>query len=157
MRLIGSTTIHPAIFYSGKISGYITWLILMGYFLKIIPIIGIQLFPIQLLSIIATVAGISAVIISLLNLGRSTRLGLPTEETRLKTEGIYRLSRNPMYLGFNLLTIASILYVINIISLILGVYSIITYHFIVLGEEKFLEERFGDAYVSYKQTVRRYI
>jgi protein-S-isoprenylcysteine O-methyltransferase Ste14 len=49
------------------------------------------------------------------------------------------------------------LYWINIIVIILGIYSIITYHLIILGEEKFLEERFGDEYFSYKNKVRRYI
>jgi protein-S-isoprenylcysteine O-methyltransferase Ste14 len=84
-------------------------------------------------------------------------LGLPTEKTILKTNGIYRFSRNPMYFGFNLLTIASMLYWININVIILGIYSIIIYHLIILGEEKFLEERFGDEYFSYKKIVRRYI
>ncbi len=62
-----------------------------------------------------------------------------------------------MYFGFNLLTIAAMVYSINIVLLLLGTYSIITYHWIILGEEKFLEERFGDEYFNYKKKVRRYI
>lgn len=157
MKIIGKTTINPVMFYSGKISGYITWITLLGYFLNVIPRSGIQNPYLQLFSILILVTGLIIVTISLVNLGKSTRLGLPTENTTLKTNGIYNFSRNPMYFGFNLLTIASILFCINVVLLILGIYSIITYHLIILGEEKFLEERFSDEYVSYKKKVRRYI
>ena len=157
MKIIGKTTINPVIFYSGKISGYITWIILLGYFLNVIPRSGVQNIYLQLFSILILVIGLIIVTISLVNLGKSTRLGLPTENTTLKTNGIYRFSRNPMYFGFNLLTIASMFYCINIVLLILGIYSIITYHLIILGEERFLEERFRDEYFSYKKKVRRYI
>lgn len=157
MKTIGKPTINPVIFYSGKISGYITWIILLGYFLNVIPRSGVQNIYLQWFSIFILVIGLIIVIISLVNLGKSTRLGLPTENTTLKTNGIYRFSRNPMYFGFNLLTIASMVYCINIVLLILGTYSMITYHLIILGEEKFLGERFGDEYFRYKKKVRRYI
>ena len=157
MKIIGKTTINPILFYSGKISGYITWVVLLGYLLNVVPHPGVHNAYLQLFSILILVIGLIIVTLSLVDLGRSTRLGLPTEKTTLKTNGIYRFSRNPMYFGFNLLTIASMLYWINIIVIILGIYSIITYHLIILGEEKFLEERFGDEYFSYKDKVRRYI
>lgn len=144
-------------FYSGKISGYITWIILLGYFLNVIPCSGVQILYLQWFSIFILVTGLMIVVISLVNLGKSTRLGLPTENTTLKTNGIYRFSRNPMYFGFNLLTIASMFYCINLVLLILGTYSIITYHSLILREEKFLEERFRDEYFRYKKKVRRYI
>ena len=157
MKIIGKTTINPLMFYSGKISGYITWIILLGSFLNVIPRSGFQNIYLQRFSIFILVVGLIIVTISLVNLGKSTRLGLPTENTTLKTNGIYRFSRNPMYFGFNLLTIASMFYCINIVLLILGTYSMITYHLIILGEEKFLEERFTDEYFAYKKKVRRYI
>lgn len=157
VKIIGKTTINPVMFYSGKISGYITWIILLGYFLNVIPCSGVQILYLQWFSIFILVTGLMIVVISLVNLGKSTRLGLPTENTTLKTNGIYRFSRNPMYFGFNLLTIASMFYCINLVLLILGTYSIITYHSLILREEKFLEERFRDEYFRYKKKVRRYI
>ena len=62
-----------------------------------------------------------------------------------------------MYIGFNCLTLASMLYTLNITVILLGVYSMMIYHLIILGEEKFLEQRFGDNYMEYKKTIRRYI
>lgn len=62
-----------------------------------------------------------------------------------------------MYLGFNLMTISSVFYLNSYIILVLGVYSVVVYHFIILGEEKFLKKRFGKEFESYMDKVRRYI
>ncbi len=156
MELIGKTTINPILFYSGKLSGYITWIILLLQFANI----NVKVYSPgynEFFAFIIFILGLTATIISLINLGSSTRLGLPTDTTELKTDGIYRLSRNPMYLGFNLLTLSSIIYTLNIVVILLGLYSIIIYHFIIRGEEKYLTERFGDAFSNYKKNVRRYI
>ncbi len=157
MELIGRTTINPFLFYSGKISGYVTWIILVLLFLNINVIKVYSLVYNEYIALITLALGLITFIISLMYLGSSTRLGLPTDNTELKTNGIYRLSRNPMYLGFNLLTVSSIIYTLNIVILFLGIYSIIIYHLIILGEEKYLSDRFGDVFKSYKNTVRRYL
>ncbi len=62
-----------------------------------------------------------------------------------------------MYLGFNLLTFACILFTMNIVVLIMGLYSMIVYHYIILGEEKYLRIRFGNGYDEYMKKVRRYL
>lgn len=157
MNMIGKTTIHPLLFYTGKICGYLTWVLFLLSLFKIIfsNSQSHDVFKITSYSLLTT--GLIFIIINLVNLGRSTRLGLPSEKTEFKSSGIYKFSRNPMYLGFNLLTIASIVYLGNIYIMIMGVYSIIIYHFIIIGEEKFLEHRFGKAYIKYKQKVRRYL
>ena len=144
MNVIGKTTIHPIFFYSGKILGYIVWIwyLSFGYY--------------KFFSCLSVCLGLVIIVLSLINLGRSTRLGLPTEKTSLKTNGLYQFSRNPMYLGFDLLTIGSILYSANWLIFFAGVYSIVVYHFIILGEEKFLAQRFGTEYQAYKNKVRRY-
>ena len=155
--IIGKATIHPILFYTGKISGYVTWIIF------ILAVIGIDLVSIysayinKLIAFVILVIGIFIVVQSLANLGSSTRLGLPTEETKLKTKGLYKISRNPMYLGFNLLTISAMIYTLNIWIVIPGIYSMIIYHLIILGEEKFLGNRFGIDFINYKKRTRRYL
>ena len=84
------------------------------------------------------------------------RVGLPKTETILKTKGIYKISRNPMYLGFDLLTIASMIGNFSWMIGLLGIYSMIVYHFIIKGEELFLLERFGHQYNTYMSKVNRY-
>ena len=62
-----------------------------------------------------------------------------------------------MYVGFNLITISSIIYTGNLFILLMGLYSIIVYHFIIISEEKFLASRFEMEYLDYKLGVRRYL
>jgi len=69
--------------------------------------------------------GLLFTVISLINPGKSTTLGLPSKNTVFKTNGIYKISQNPMYIGFNCLTLASMLYTLNITVILLGVYSMI--------------------------------
>jgi len=156
MNLIGKTTIHPFFFYTGKFAGYAIWII---YFLSFTRYFVVQQSNeiSRVVSYIISAVALIIIILSMINLGRSTRLGLPTEKTKFITGGFYRLSRNPMYLGFDLLTIASMIFAANWLILLLGIYSMAVYHFIILGEEAFLEKSFGEPYIKYKKTVRRYL
>ncbi len=102
MELIGKTTINPIFFYSGKISGYLTWIALILLLLKINIIGKISFAYNDYISIVILIIGLVFFIFGLINLGSSTRLGLPSESIVLKTSGLYKISRNSMYLGFNL-------------------------------------------------------
>jgi protein-S-isoprenylcysteine O-methyltransferase Ste14 len=157
MDLIGKTTINPILFYSGKIAGYFTWIIYSLSVLRINLMIRYDFSYNAYIALFTVTVGLFFVVISLINLGRSTRLGLPSESTVLKTNGLYKISRNPMYFGFNLLTVSAMIYMFNLIIFVLGIYSIVIYHFIIIGEEGFLDKRFGFDYSNYKKSVRRYI
>ena len=157
INLIGKTTIHPMLFYTGKISGYTTWILFLLYLFNVYKISRHSVEFLTILSYLLVFLGLIITIISLINLGSSTRLGLPFENTTLKSNGLYKISRNPMYLGFDLFTLSSIIYIGNIFIAILGIYSFVIYHFIIIGEEKYLEKRFGKKYIEYRKKVRRYI
>lgn len=157
MELIGRTTINPIIFYTGKISGYITWIILFLMLFDINLIERRLFFFNNYVSVILLFVGLIFTAISLVNLGKSTRLGLPSDDTKLKTNGIYKISRNPMYVGFDLITIASIIFTLSWLVIILGIYSLITYHLIIKGEEAFMLKRFSNEYEKYQLRVRRYL
>ena len=100
--------------------------------------------------------GLAISAVSLLNLGRSTALGLPAEKREIRTGGLYAWSRNPMYVGFDLLTLASIVYHANAYVAIAGLYSIAVYHLIILGEERYMGIQHGETYRDYRGRVRRY-
>jgi protein-S-isoprenylcysteine O-methyltransferase Ste14 len=73
-------------------------------------------------------------------------------------EGLYRFSRNPMYLGM-LLALAGIgLGLGNLLALLLApaFVAIMTRRYIV-REEQLLEDRFGDEFRTYRRQVRRWI
>jgi protein-S-isoprenylcysteine O-methyltransferase Ste14 len=157
VELLGKTTIHPVLFFSGKFSGYAVWVL---FVLSLVHIHTINQLSVGFLRIIACILaclGLVFIVLSLINLGSSTSLGLPVSDTTLKTDGLYRISRNPMYVGFDLLTLSSILYLGNIFVAGAGLYSIVIYHLIIIGEEKFLIGRFSSSYANYKNKVRRYL
>lgn len=157
MEVTGKPTVHPVLFVGGKMAGYFTWIVL------IISLAGVSSLrqhgepEFECASYIALIKGLVLILISSFTLGRSIRIGLPTEETVLKTRGIYQFSRNPMYLGVHLVTLAAIFITLKWWVVLPGLFSFYTYHRIVLGEEKFLERRFGTDYLNYKQKIRRYI
>lgn len=79
------------------------------------------------------------------------------QDTQLVTEGIYGFSRNPAFVGFDLLYIGCALAFPNVINIIFATAGAVLFHIQILGEERFLEGMFGNAYRDYKAKVRRYI
>ncbi len=157
MEIVGRPPIHPIVFYSGKLSGYLTWVLLGLNYLGVRVVQGLHAVVLDYLSYTLLVIAAVFFVSSLVSLGKSTRLGLPTGQTTLKTGGVYRVSRNPMYVGFDALTLAAILGTGNPVVLVLGVYSMVVYHFIIASEERYLLSVFGKAYSQYKASVRKYV
>ena len=80
------------------------------------------------------------------------------EKTELVTSGIFQISRNPAFLGFDLLYAGILLRFFNVplcISTLLG--GLLFHLQIVNVEEDFLLQEFGEDYVQYKKTVCRYL
>lgn len=75
----------------------------------------------------------------------------------LVTDGVYGLTRNPMYVG-NLLIFAGIAIASNsILCLALGVpLALVFYAAIVAAEERFLRQKFGPGYDEYARAVPRW-
>jgi len=88
--------------------------------------------------------------------GTNVNPSLPT--TGIVTSGPFRFSRNPLYVGLTLLYLGLTLafntsWGVVLLVPILG----IMHRGVVLGEERYLEQKFGDAYRQYRSTVRRYL
>ncbi|TIO34904.1 isoprenylcysteine carboxylmethyltransferase family protein [Mesorhizobium sp.] len=85
---------------------------------------------------------------------------LPTNQPArvLVTDGIYRWTRNPIYLGFFLIYGGIGVAAQSPWVLILTLPLAITVRYgVVAREEAYLERRFGDAYLDYKRHVRRWL
>jgi protein-S-isoprenylcysteine O-methyltransferase Ste14 len=103
------------------------------------------------------VSGFVLLFIGRLGLAESFRIGSPKESTALKTDGLFRVSRNPMYVGVYATLLAAVLYTLNPILLVVAVFVTAVHHRIVLAEEDHLRTAFGDAYTAYCRRVRRYL
>jgi protein-S-isoprenylcysteine O-methyltransferase Ste14 len=103
------------------------------------------------------VVGFGLLFVGRFGLGRSFRVGCPKESTALKAGGLYRFSRNPMYLGMYGTLFAAALYTMNPLVLLIAVFVAIVHHRIILSEEVCLRRMFGQEYVDYSLRVRRYL
>jgi protein-S-isoprenylcysteine O-methyltransferase Ste14 len=102
-------------------------------------------------------AGVAVILAGASHLGDSLRVGLPEEETRLRTGGVYSVTRNPIYVGLYLTLIASLLAVPAILNAIAALCGIVGHHLIIRGEERFLSDRFGKEWEAYRRGVPRYV
>jgi len=155
---VGCIGINKKLFFLGKISLFTSFILIhvqLGF-------VNLSLFAkndvffwicLALVSI-----GVMLFTLAILRLGTfSLRVGLAQENTALRTTGIYRLSRNPMLFGLYLMALGSAVYVQNPINWILVIVALTVHHKIILAEEDFLHERFGDQWIEYRGKVRRYI
>ena len=82
----------------------------------------------------------------------------PSNSTKLITVGIYKFSRNPMYLGL-LLVLLGISFIINIIGgfLLIPLFILYLNFFQIIPEENAMVDLFKDEFLEYKKNVRRWI
>ncbi len=73
------------------------------------------------------------------------------------THGVYRYSRNPIYIGYFLIFLG--------VSLLIGSWFYLgaaliyqySVHWLILSEERWCREQFGASYAEYERKVRRYL
>ncbi len=88
----------------------------------------------------------------------SWRAGIPDKDkTELVTGGIYRYSRNPAFLGFDLQYIGVLLMYCNLLTGMFTIFAIVMLHLQILQEEQYLSGAFGAEYWDYRQQVLRYL
>lgn len=114
---------------------------------------------VRVMGAITSVVGTIIFAVSVQTMRDSWRAGVSkSDKTELVTNGIYQISRNPAFLGFDLLYVGTLMMFFNWILCILTVFAIVMYHLqIVNVEEDFLLATFGNEYLGYKKKVRRYI
>lgn len=135
------------------------------YILPILQIISIVLYSgtfhiaLRVAGIVLTAVGVLAFILSVVQMKDNWRAGVQREEkTNLVTTGIYSISRNPAFLGFDLMYIGIVFAFFNWYLCLATGFALMLFHLqIVNVEEDYLIEVFGDEYLQYKKKVCRYI
>ncbi len=152
----GEPPIGRTVFYLSKYSIVLVWLAMaLRSWDVILPIEMTQAFKWPALFL--WISGFALLFLGRLGLGSSFRIGSPKEDTRLKVDGLFSLSRNPMYVGVYTTLLASVLYTSNPLILFVAIFIIVIHHRIVLAEEQFLQKVFGDEFLRYCGRVRRYL
>ena len=160
---MGKPTIQPVLFYTAKFLLFGVWALFAAVavfpeYRNSVPfLIQDQATNIQkLLAVFILIPANLILVPAYLSMGLVTHIGLPSGKHELRTSGIYKLSRNPMYASFIFLNTATFLFLPSLLLLVIMVYGMVVHHFIILGEEKYLENVFGDEYRQYKSRVSRY-
>ncbi len=153
----GVAPINRTLFYSSKYLIVLVWLAMIlaswgvGFSLFAVPL------SLRWSAVFLWVFGFVIMFAGRVELGASFRIGRPKEHTHLKVGGLFRISRNPMYLGVYATLLASVLRTLNPVVLALVVFIVVVHHRIVLAEEEHMCEVFGKEYSLYCQRVRRYL
>ena len=87
----------------------------------------------------------------------SWRAGIAENDTReMVTDGIYKISRNPAFLGFDLVYTGIGLMFCNPLLILCSVFAGVMLHLQILQEERYLSGVFGKEYAAYCSQVCRY-
>ena len=114
--------------------------------------------PVRMAGIILGIAGDLIFLTAVLTMKNSWRAGIPEKDrTEFVSHGIYRYSRNPAFLGFDMIYAGILLMYFNWLLLAFTIWAIVMLHLQILQEEKYLPTVFGDEYLEYKKHTCRYL
>ena len=103
-------------------------------------------------------AAIAGFVLTLISFGDSFRVGIDeSSPDKLITDGMFALSRNPIYVCFLMFFVGLFLIHRNIVIAVAVILFALAIHRQVLREEKFLLSHYGAEYEAYCKKVRRYI
>ena len=153
----GRAPINGTLFYVSKYAVIALWgaMVLQswGIGISVVEVPPIARFT----ALVLWISGFALLYLGRFTMGDSFRLGSPNEPTGLKITGLFRLSRNPMYVGMYATVVASSLYTLNPVIILGGAFVIAVHHTIIRAEEGHLQKTFGREYAAYCSTVRRYV
>ncbi|MBQ3543591.1 MAG: isoprenylcysteine carboxylmethyltransferase family protein [Lachnospiraceae bacterium] len=112
---------------------------------------------IRILGIIVGIIAIIFFAMAVITMKTSWRVGIPEEKTSLVTNGIYKISRNPAFVGFDLLYISVCLIFFNIPLLLASIWASVMLHLQILQEERHMSNIFGKEYEKYMKHTGRYM
>lgn len=130
-------------------------------FVEVISIFSVNPNVSQIMNFTGIILGILGNIIfacAITTMKDSWRAGLAeNDKTEMITSGIYQISRNPAFLGFDCVYLGILFMFFNIPLLMITVLAILMLHIQILQEEHYLDKEYGIDYRFYKKQVYRYL
>lgn len=155
---IAKNTVHNKEFFIEFLMKIATFLVVIVEVVSIVFNIyrEIPLF-FRFIGVIFSIFGVCLFAISVWQMRDNWRAGLARNDKReLVQTGVYTMSRNPAFLGFDLVYIGILFSFFNLILLFFTIFPIVMLHLQILQEERYLVEIFGEEYVKYQKKVGRY-
>ena len=125
------------------------------------PVLAFELPAHRVIAALVASLGVALVLVAGLGFRRAGTTVNPTKPqatTSVVDTGIYRISRNPMYVGFLLVLAGWAAFLSHVLPfLFLPAYVGYMNRFQIAPEERMLGARFGAGYENYRQRVRRWL
>ncbi len=135
----------------------LTFFVLLAFFILAIKMKVIHTNYLQLyLSILFQLISLTLFIISKKTMSKNWAMNITNNQESLSTTGVFAFSRNPVYLSYHILFISTLF--MNFYMFI-GCYIVfsISFHILILQEEKYLKMKFQGEYIDYCNNVKRYL
>ncbi len=140
----------------GLILAALMWLVS-----RAMPAFGFMFPASRFFSVTVAVAGVVIIglgIASFRRAGTTVNPMKPDSASSLVVSGLYRLTRNPMYLGFLVVLLGWAIFLSNALAfLFLPAFILYMNRFQIEPEEKALTSLFGEQFVAYRSRVRRWL
>jgi protein-S-isoprenylcysteine O-methyltransferase Ste14 len=110
-------------------------------------------------SLVPIAAGVALLVIARVQFARQrTNIYTFDEPGALVTDGVFAISRHPMYLGFALVLLGAAIGFGSVAALLIALaYLPLADRFYVAFEERWLQRKFGQDYADYRRRVRRWL
>lgn len=143
---------HFAPMYGGERAAYWVYQLSNAALFLYLPFLTVRVSPLLPLcaGLVCYFSGLALCALSI------AAFSAPSDEG-LNTAGIYRFSRNPMYVSYFICFTGIALLARSAVLFGIILTFQISAHWIILAEERWCEETFGASYRQYTKTVRRYI
>ena len=146
------------IFYTELLMKIATYSVVLAEVVSIFTVETNLPIGILIIGVLLGIAGDIIFAVAVVTMRDSWRAGIAEEDNReMITSGIYKISRNPAFLGFDCVYLGILILFFNWILLFFSVFGAIMLHLQILQEEKYLPVAFGEEYISYKKHVCRYL
>lgn len=105
---------------------------------------------INFVGLVLTILGLILYTVSIIQFAKPKKNGI-------NVNGIYKISRNPMYVSFFLYFLGAGMLTNSYLLILMLIVFQIANHYLILSEERWCVEQFGNEYLDYMRNVRRYI
>lgn len=129
-----------------------------SFYYYLMPINYLENFLLQTLGMIMLLVSLTLVAYSQAQMGESWRIGIDERsKTKLINQGLYKYSRNPIYVGMILSLLGIFLILPNAISLLTLVVSFVLFQVQIRLEEEYLLKMHGDEFREYLKISKRWL
>lgn len=129
-----------------------------GAYRWLIPLPAFDEPALQATAVVLLVGSTVWVAVAQMQMGDSWRIGIdPDARTELVGRGLFRWTRNPIFLGMRITLLGLFLATPNVLTILIAVVGDVLIQVQVRIEEEYLESVHGDAYLEYKRSVPRWL